>query len=150
LLDVVEVTFNDVASLVVFGVEGRWSSATRASAFTVGDLIRRLGNHRTNPTPTEPDSRCSAGVGLVAADSIGAGTWPTTAAAIHFQVCEQMLEHRSVMGLARAYEHHQRSSAAVDKVMDLAGQSTAGAANAVVRRLDRQIRVIRPSPPCRG
>jgi hypothetical protein len=54
------------------------------------------------------------------------------------------------MGLARAYQHHQRSSAAVDEVMDLAGQAAAGAANAVVRRLDRQIRVIRPSPLCGG
>ena len=63
---------------------------------------------------------------------------------------EQMLEHRPVMGLARAYEHHQGSPSAIYEVMDLAGQPTAGAANAVVRRLDLQIRVIRPSPLCGG
>jgi hypothetical protein len=65
-------------------------------------------------------------------------------------VAEQMLEHRTVMFLASTDEHHQGSSAAVDEVMSLAGQPAAGAANAVVRRLARQIRVIRPSPLCHG
>ena len=61
-----------------------------------------------------------------------------------------MLEHRGVVGLAGADQHHQRSSRAVDEVVDLAGQPAAGTANAVVRRLDAQIRVIRPSPLCGG
>ncbi len=71
-------------------------------------------------------------------------------AAIDFQVREQVLQHGAVVGWASAHEHHQRPSAAIDEVMNLAGQSAAGAANAVVRRLARQIRVIRPSPLCHG
>ena len=61
-----------------------------------------------------------------------------------------MLEHGSIVGLAGADEHHQRPSAPVDEVMNLAGQATKGTANAVVRRLDAGIVVIRPSPLCGG
>lgn len=61
-----------------------------------------------------------------------------------------MLEDRTVVRLASADKHHQRPSGAVDEMMDLAGQPTARAANAVVRRLDSQILVIRPSPLCDG
>ncbi len=61
-----------------------------------------------------------------------------------------MLEDRAVVGLAGADEYHQGPSVAVDEVVNLAGQSSAGTANAVVRRLGEQIRVIRPSPLCRG
>jgi hypothetical protein len=61
-----------------------------------------------------------------------------------------MLEHGAIVGLAGADEHHQRPSAPVDEVMNLAGQAATGTADAVVRRLDVQIRVIRPSPLCGG
>ena len=62
------------------------------------------------------------------------------------KMSEQVFEDGSVMGLACADEHHQRPSAPIDEVMNLAGQPAAGAANTVVRRLDAQICVIRPSP----
>lgn len=61
-----------------------------------------------------------------------------------------MLKHRAIVGLPSPDEHHQRPSVAVDKVMNLAGQPAAGTPNAMVRRLDQQILVIRPSPLCRG
>jgi hypothetical protein len=63
---------------------------------------------------------------------------------------QQVLEDRGVIGLTGRDQHHQRSSDAVHEVVDLAGQPAAGAANAVVRRLDAGIVVIRPSPPCGG
>jgi hypothetical protein len=47
-------------------------------------------------------------------------------------------------------QHHQRAPGTVDQMVDLAGQPAAGAAYAVVRRLDARIRVIRPSPLCGG
>jgi hypothetical protein len=52
------------------------------------------------------------------------------------------------MRLAGTDEHHQWPSVPVDEMVNLAGETTARAANAVVRRLDGQIRVIRPSPLC--
>ena len=69
-------------------------------------------------------------------------------AAVDFQIPEQMLKHRAVMRLAGTDEHHKWPSVPVDEVVNLAGETAAGAANAVVRRLDAQIRVIRPSPLC--
>ena len=52
--------------------------------------------------------------------------WPSAAGAVNFQVGEQMLEHRAVVGLACAHEHHQGPSSAVDEMVDLAGQPAAG------------------------
>ena len=63
---------------------------------------------------------------------------------------QQMLKDWGVVGLAGRHQHHQWSSEAIDEVVDLAGQPAAGAANAVVRRLDARILVIRASPPCGG
>jgi hypothetical protein len=50
LLDVIEVSFNDVASLVVFGVEGRRATATCTSTLAVSDLVGRFGNDRDDPS----------------------------------------------------------------------------------------------------
>lgn len=61
---------------------------------------------------------------------------------------QQMLEHRVVTGLAGADEDHQGQTGAVDELVDLGAQTAAGTANAVVRRLDAGIVVIRPSPLC--
>ncbi|OFJ50314.1 hypothetical protein BEL07_28995 [Mycolicibacterium grossiae] len=150
MLDDVEVAFDDVAALVVFGIEGWWSPALGATTFAVADLIGRFGNDCDDPSSSQPLSSRSAGIGLVATQAIRPRAWPPPTAALGFQVGEQMLQNRSVVGLASAHEHDQRSSVAVDEVMDLAGQSAAGAANAVVRRLAGQICVIRPSPLCHG
>jgi hypothetical protein len=150
LLDVIEVSFNDVSSFVILGVEGRGPASSSTAALAVGDLVGGFGNDRDNPALPQPCSRCSAGVGLIAADAGRTRAWPATAATVDFQVRKQMLQHGAVVGLAGAHEHYQRSSSSVDEVMNLAGQPAAGAANAVVRRLARQIRVIRPSPLCHG
>ena len=114
------------------------------------DLIGRFGNHRADASSPEPSAGRSTRIGLVAADAVGAGTWPTTVAAIDFQAREQMLEHRAVVCLAGADQDDQRPAGSIDEVMDLAGLPAAGAANAVVRRLDARILVIRPSPLCGG
>jgi hypothetical protein len=58
-----------------------------------------------------------------------------------------MGEHRCVAGLPRPDQHNHGPPMAVDEVMDLGGPATAGATDRVVRRLDPQIRVVRPQPP---
>ena len=93
MLDVVEVAFNDIAALVVLGVERRGPAATCTSTLAVGDLIGGLGNDSDDPAPPQPRACCSAGLGLIAADAVGTGAWSAAAAAVHFQVGEQMLEH---------------------------------------------------------
>jgi len=61
-----------------------------------------------------------------------------------------MLEDRSVVGLPGGDQHDQGPSRTIDEMVNLAGQTAAGAAYRVVRRLDAWIRVIRPSPLCGG
>lgn len=150
LLGDAESSFNNVAALVVLGVECWRSAAVGASTFSVADLIGRFGNDGDDPSSAQPLPGRSAGIGLISAQAIGPGAGPPRPASLNFEVGEQMLQDRSVACLAGAHEHHQRSSVAVDEVMDLAGQPAARATNAVVRRLVRQICVIRPSPLCHG
>ncbi|AGP62390.1 hypothetical protein OEM_18730 [Mycobacterium intracellulare subsp. yongonense 05-1390] len=59
-----------------------------------------------------------------------------------------MLKDGAVVGLPGRNQNHQRAPGAVDEVMDLAGPAAAGTANTVVKRLDAEILVIRPSPLC--
>ena len=150
MLNEAEAAFNNVAALVICGIKCWWAAAACATAFSVSDLIRRLGNHRGDAPPSQQGPSRSTRIGPVAADTVGTSTWPTGSTAIDFQMGKQMLEHRAVVGLARAHQYHQRTPGPVDEVVDLAGQSAAGAANPVVRRLYAQIRVIRPSPLCGG
>ncbi len=73
-------------------------------------------------------------------------TGPHVPARTGAQVCQQMLQHRVVTGLAGADQDHHGQPLAIDELVNLGAQPSAGAANAVVRRLDDQILVIRPSP----
>lgn len=112
------------------------------------DLVRRFGNDCDDSASPQSLSGRLTGVGLVATEAIGARTWPALLTTVDCQVCEQMLQHRAIVGLTGTDEHDQGSSASVDEVMNLAGQPATGTANAVVTRLAGQIRVIRPSPLC--
>ena len=75
---------------------------------------------------------------------------PTRAGPFDAQVGQQVFEDRRIVGLAGGNQHDQRSARPVHQVVNLGGQPAAGAANAVVRRLDARIGVIRPSPLCGG
>jgi len=46
LLEDVEGAVDDVAALVVLGVEGRWTSAGAATVLAVADLVGRLWDDR--------------------------------------------------------------------------------------------------------
>lgn len=67
LLGDVESSLNDVAALVVLGVERWWSSALGAATFSVADLIGRFGNDGDDPSSAQPLSGRSAGIVLIAA-----------------------------------------------------------------------------------
>jgi len=59
-----------------------------------------------------------------------------------------MLKDGAIVAVAGRDQYHQRSPGAVDEVVDLAGQPATGTTNTVVRRLEAEILVIRPSPLC--
>ncbi len=146
MLDDAEVSFNHVTTRVVLGVEGRRPPAMRSAPFAVSDLVGGLRDHRADAATTQLRACRTTRIGLIAPDTVGAG--PRSAP--HFEVGEQMLELGAVMGLSGRDQDYQWAPGAVDEVVDFAGPSAARAANAVVRRLDAQILVIRPSPLCGG
>ncbi|GLC62629.1 hypothetical protein PLESTB_001921000 [Pleodorina starrii] len=150
LLENVEGPLDDVAALVVLGIEGRGSTTLRAPAFPVAGLVSGLGDHCGDPSGSQMRADGSRGVGLVRPQPPGPGPGPPWSVAGHPQVGHQMREHRGVPGLPRAQEHHQRTSGAVDQGVDLAREPTAGAAYRVISRLVGQIRVVRSRPLCRG
>src|SRR5262245_15003473 len=150
LLDDIEAAFDDVAALVVCGIERRWASTGWATPLAVGDLIGRFGNDRDDPASAQLAANSPTRIGLISTHTVGSGAWPAATATSHPQVGQQMLEDRGVVGVSGRHQDHQRSAGAVDELVDLAGQPAAGATHAVVRRLDAGILVIRPSPLCDG
>lgn len=111
-------------------------------------LVGRFRDHRDDTTLAQQGSVMLRGVSLIGAQPRRPRSRPPATAAPDFEMGEQMLEHRAVTSLAGADEGHQRPPGTVDKLMDFGAQPTARAANAVVRRLDAGIVVIRPSPLC--
>jgi hypothetical protein len=67
--------------------------------------------------------------------------------ATNLKVGQQLFEYWRIPSLACPDEDHHRQSVALDEVMDLGAQPTSGPSDAVIRRLDARIGVIRPSPP---
>ena len=114
------------------------------------DLIGWFGNYRGDTPAAQVHPDGAAGIGLVAAYPLRSCPCLSAAEWRHAQMGQQILEDRRVVGLARRDQHHQGAAGAVDEVVDLAGQPAAGTANSVVKRLDGQILVIRPSPLCGG
>lgn len=90
------------------------------------------------------------GVGLVGADSLGAGPRPARADTVDVQVRHQVREHRGVAGLAGSDEYDQRTAVSVNELVDLRGQAAAGTTHGVIGRLDAQILVVRSCPVCPG
>ena len=90
----------------------------------MADLIRWLGDDGDDAAAAQFGADCPRGVGLVATDAVGAGP-RYTAAPGDFQVCQQVLEGRSVVGLPGGDQDHQGAAGTVHEVVDLAGQSTA-------------------------
>lgn len=78
------------------------------------------------------------GVGLVAQDPVGSGAWPAGSEAGDADLVEQVREHRRISALTWTDDHHQRPAAAIDELMDLGRETTAGAAQRMVSWLDEQ------------
>lgn len=150
LLEVAEPAFDHIAAAIVGRVERRWPATTRAAPATMPRLIGRFGNDRSDPASAQQLSIGSGRVRLVASDPVRASAWSSTSDTGNLQVIEQIREGRTVTRLPRRDEHDQWEAVAVDEVVDLRRQPTAGTADRVVRWLDRRIRVIRPIPLCGG
>lgn len=108
-------------------------------------LVVGLRNDGLDPSGSQVASDRAGRVCLVASDRVRAGARAARVAADP-QVRHQWEEHRKVTGLSGRDQSDQREPVAVDELVDLRGQPTAGAADAVIRRLFPQILVTRSSP----
>lgn len=113
-------------------------------------LVEGLGDDGADAPLPQQRAVVARRVGLIGADPVWSSPRPPAAVTVDFQMREQMLEDGAVAGLAGPDEDDQGKSSAVDELVDLGAQPTARSANAVVRRLDAEIFVIRPSPLCGG
>lgn len=146
----VEGAFDDVAALVVLGVEVRGSSAGAPASSAVGGLVVLLRDHRGDAPGPQVLADGPGGVCLVPAQLLRAGPGPAGPTPVHLQVGHEGGEHRGVPALARSHQHHHRPPGPVDQGVDLGGEPSAGAAHGVVSGLEQRIRVVRPVPLCGG
>ena len=148
MLDGVDPAFDDVAALVIGGVEGRWSATVGAASLAVDNLVGRLGDDRGDTAGTQMAADRTRGIRLVPTEPLRAGAGTTATTAGHPQMGHQHRQHRRVTGLTRSDQDHQRQTGTINEWMDLGAQTASGAAYSMISRLDAQIRVIRQTPLC--
>lgn len=149
LLGVAEAAFDDVAVLVVVGIEPDGPAAAWAATFPVALLVAGGfgGDHGLDAATAQVRADRAGRVCLVAADRVRPSTRPTDRTG-HAQLPEKWDQHRRIPpGLPGRDHGDQRQSVPVDQLVDLRRQPAARAPDPVITRLDGQIRVIRPSPP---
>ena len=93
-----------------------------AAAFAVADLVGGLGDDGGDSAIGQQGADRFGGVGLVAADFVGAGAWSSRRTGGHPQMPQQDRKHRGIPGLAGSAQHHQGHPGAVDEVVDFGAQ----------------------------
>ena len=109
-----------VAHLGVHGVGG-------------GDLITFLRDNGGDSASAQHPSSGPAGVGTVSDHGIGTRTW-VPAVTRHDDLIEHAFQHRLVVALPAGDHHRQWAAIAIDGGMNLGGQPTAGASDAMTCR----------------
>lgn len=108
-------------------------------------LIRWFRNHGFDAASAQMAADRAGGIRLVTPERVRSRPRPA-GLAFDSQLRHQRQQHRRVAGLTGGDERGQREPVAIDKLMDLRREPAARAADAVIRRLERQIRVVRSSP----
>ncbi|UPU42942.1 hypothetical protein M0639_28595 [Rhodococcus qingshengii JCM 15477] len=140
-----EPAFDYVAVLVIGGVEDDRPAASRAATFAVPLLVSGFRDDGLDAALAQLRPGRAGRVRFVSADRIRSRPrspdLPSDA-----QLLRKRQQHRRIPGLAGSDQRDQRQPVAVDELMDLGRQPTPRAADPVIRRLDRWIRVVRPIP----
>jgi hypothetical protein len=140
-------SFDDVATGVSSLVQARRATSARAFGLAGGDLIGFLRDHRLDAPGGEHPADLARGVGLVRDHRIGPGPRPARALARYADVIEDLHQHRTVVALTAGEHDCQRHPIAIDRGVDLATQTAAGAADRMpLGLLMRQILVVRLRP----
>ncbi len=94
LFQVAEPAFDYIAAAVVDRIERRGPSTACAPSAAVPGLIGGFGDHRADSAAPQQFPVGSGRVGLVAADPVRPGAWPSTAGTRNPQMVEQMRKGR--------------------------------------------------------
>lgn len=132
LLEAVDAPFDGVSLLVDLAVEGGRTATEPASPQAVADLVRRLGDDRTDTPAPQVAADGARGIRAVGQNGQGPGPRPARAPAGHADAGHHRLEGGCITCLARGDGEGERPCAAVCGQVDLGAQPAAGASERVI------------------
>ena len=134
VLEDVEGALDDVASLVVLGVEVDRPAAVAAAASAVGGLVGGDRDDSGDLAGSQVLAKCTRGVRLIAAQRLRAGAGSAGAKPWNVQLGQQRQGRRAVAGLPGRDRDDQRTSETLDQAMRFGRQAAAGPADGVIVR----------------
>lgn len=132
LFEPVDASLDRVALLVCLSVEGRRAAAGVTSPQTVTNLIGRLRNDGTDPSPAQLPTDRAGRIRAICQDGLWAGPRSATSASRNSDAGHDGLEGRCVARLACGDVEGQGPCMAVVGEMDFRAQAAAGASEAVI------------------
>lgn len=145
LFDVREPALDDIAALVAGRVERGRAAAAGPAALSMLLLIARLWDHGADAAGAQILADRARRVRLIGPDRVRSGAGLPDRPG-HAQPPEQRQQGRRITGLPGGEGDHQRQAMTVDELVNLRRQTAPRAAQGVIRRFGKWIRVIRPSP----
>ena len=134
VLEPVEGAFDDVAVLVVLGVEVQRSATGGALGLAAGDGVGLLRDHHRDAAGLQQVAVLAPGVGLVRAKRGGSGARSAWAQPRDAKLLEKPWQCWGITGLPGRDDDDQREAAAVDQRVGLGRQPAAGTPDAVIVR----------------
>lgn len=132
LLEPVDASLDRVALLVRLGVEGRRATACATSPQTVTNLIGRLRNDSTDPSPAQLPTDRTRRIRAIRQDGLRTRPRSATSAPRNPDASHDGLEGRCVTRLACGDVEGQGPCVAVAGEMDFRAQAAAGASETVI------------------
>src|SRR5665647_739803 len=146
VLEPVEAAFDDVAALVAVALVVVPDDGSAGPATSVGDLVVAFGDRRGDATSSKPGPVRLGRVSLVGDDPVRACAGP--AGPGDPDAGQGGDHHGRVVDVAAGQDHGQRSALAVGGQVNLAGQTTTGPPDRMIRGFGPRILVIRVRPLC--
>src|SRR5690606_14946866 len=130
LFEAPEAAFDDVAAPVDVGVEAWWPAAGLALGLAPGDLVGPFWAGERDATRPQRTAGGGMRIGLVGDHPSRSAPWGATPLTAHAELVEQREELGVVASLAGTNEDGHGPAPAVDREVDLAGQSAPGPSEA--------------------
>ena len=134
VLEFAEVSVNDVAVVIVFGVEVDRPATAGAPALAVGPLVGLLRDHHPYVPGSEVLAVGLGQAGLVPAQRVGGGPTPARAAARNPYLIQQHCQRWGITRIAGRQDQNQRQPTAGDQRMGLGRRAAAETPDGVTVR----------------